>query len=122
LIRLDLADLPERQRRIVAAALRRDLVARWLTPAEIEAIATGTADLRDIVRRILIHAVTDLERDDSAGAATRVLELADLLDLLDWHVPFDVQTAFHRVWTTASPERAAALAEVAWRLGFAPAP
>jgi hypothetical protein len=122
LIRLDLADLPERQRRIVAAALRRDLVARWLTPAEIEAIATGTADLRDIVRRILIHAVTDLARDDSTGAATRVLELADLLDLLDWHVPFDVQSAFHRVRTTASPERAAALAEVAWRLGFAPAP
>ena len=122
LIRLDLADLPERQRRIVAAALRRDLVARWLTPAEIEAIATGTADLRDIVRRILIHAVTDLGRDDSAGAATRVLELADLLDLLDWHVPFDVQTAFQRVRTAASPERVAALAEVAWRLGFAPAP
>ncbi len=122
LIRLDLADLPERQRRIVAAALRRDLVARWLTPAEIEAIATGTADLRDIVRRILIHAVTDLGRDDSAGAVTRVLELADLLDLLDWTVPFDVQTAFQRVRTDASPERVAALAEVAWRLGFAPAP
>jgi hypothetical protein len=93
-----------------------------LTPAEIEAIATGTADLRDIVRRILIHAVTDLGRDDSTGAATRVLELADLLDLLDWTVPFDVQTAFQRVRTAASPERAAALAEVAWRLGFAPAP
>jgi hypothetical protein len=93
-----------------------------LTPAEIEAIATGTADLRDIVRRILIHAVTDLERDDSTGAATRVLELADLLDLLDWTVPFDVQTAFQRVRSAASPERAAALAEVAWRLGFAPTP
>jgi hypothetical protein len=121
-IPLDLTDLPERQRRIVAAALRRDLVARWLTPAEIEAIATGTADLRDIVRRILIHAVTDLGRDDSTGAATRVLELADLLDLLDWTVPFDVQTAFQRVRSAASPERAAALAEVAWRLGFAPTP
>ncbi|MGH7614929.1 MAG: DUF3536 domain-containing protein [Gemmatimonadales bacterium] len=121
-IRLDLADLPERQRRSVAAALRRDLVAQWLTPAEIEAIATGTADLRDIVRRILIHAVTDLGRDDSAGAATRVLELADLLDLLDWTVPFDVQTAFQRVSTAASPERVTALADVAWRLGFAPAP
>ena len=119
---LELADLPERQQRVVAAALRHDLVGRWLTPAETESVATGEADLRDVARRALVDAVVGLKRDHSTTATARVLDLADLLVLLDWHVPFDVQTAFHQVWSTASAERAAALAEVAWRLGFAPAP
>ena len=115
---LGLPDLPERQRRPVAAALRRALVTRWFTAGEIDALTAGEMDLHGLAVRALVDAVTDLGRDHSAKAIAHVLDLADLLELMGRDIPFDAQTAFQPLRDAAGPERAA-LEEVAFRLGFA---
>ena len=69
--------------------------------------------------RALLRAVLALEHDHSARAIAAVTELADRAQRDGGHVPFDAQTAFYRIRTAAPPERAAQLAAVAWRLGFA---
>ncbi|OGT96327.1 MAG: hypothetical protein A3I79_02585 [Gemmatimonadetes bacterium RIFCSPLOWO2_02_FULL_71_11] len=56
--------------------------------------------------------------DVSEEASARVRDLAALLELVGFTVPFDVQTVFYRVRAAASPERAAELAPLAERLGF----
>jgi hypothetical protein len=48
-----------------------------------------------------------------------VCDLADLLELLEQHIPFDAQTTYARLRADAGPEAAAALAVVGRRLGFA---
>ncbi|MGH7537685.1 MAG: DUF3536 domain-containing protein [Gemmatimonadales bacterium] len=116
--RLTLSDLPERQRRAIATVLRRAVVAQWLTPVELEALAAGEGDLPTVVTRALVQAVEDLEHDHSAAATAKVLDLADLLDLLGRAIPFDAQTRFYRVRAAAGPERVTALEGVARRLGF----
>ncbi len=69
--------------------------------------------------RALLRAVLALEHDHSARAIAAVTELADRAQRAGGHVPFDAQTAFYRIRAAAPPERAAELAAVAWRLGFA---
>ena len=69
--------------------------------------------------RALLRAVLALEHDHSARAIAAVTELADRAQRAGGHVPFDAQTAFYRIRSAAPPERAAELAAVAWRLGFA---
>jgi alpha-amylase/alpha-mannosidase (GH57 family) len=110
--RLALTDLPERQRLAVTGALQRDIMGHHFTAAEATELATGTADLQHVAAQALLRAVSALEHDQSAAAADAVCDLADLLQLLNLHIPFDVQTAFYRI-------RANAPREVAWRLGFA---
>ena len=109
---LALADLPERQRRAVTGWLRRDIVARCLTSDEATELATGAAELSHVAARALLRAVSALEHDQSVAAVGTVCDLADLLQLLNLHIPFDVQTEFYRI-------RAKAPREVARRLGFA---
>ena len=72
-------------------------------------------------RRGRTSAVRALEHDRSPRAAAAVTDLADLLELEGAHIPFDVQTALYRVRAASPPERAAELAPLAWRLGFAEA-
>jgi hypothetical protein len=110
--RLALADLPERQRLAVTGALQREIIAHRFTAAEVTELASGAADLPQVAGRALLRAVTALEHDRSVAAAGVVCDLADLLQLLDLRIPFDVQTEFYRV-------RANASREVARRLGFA---
>ena len=77
------------------------------------------ADSGDDAARALLRAVLALEHDHSPGAIAAVTELADRAQRDGGHVPFDAQTAFYRIRAAAPPERAAQLASVAWRLGFA---
>ncbi|HTR22328.1 MAG TPA: DUF3536 domain-containing protein [Gemmatimonadales bacterium] len=116
--RLALADLPERYRQVVIAAWREELVARALTPAEIAAVSHGDAPLAAVARRALGHAVAALAADRGPKARATVIDLVDLLDLIGSKIPFDAQTAFQRILEGASPEEAAELAAVGWRLGF----
>src|SRR5207253_1345562 len=67
----------------------------------------------------LLRAVLALEHDHSPRAIAAVTELADRAQRDGGHIPFDAQTAFYRIRAAAPPERAAQLASVAWRLGFA---
>ena len=77
------------------------------------------ADSGDDAARALLRAVLALEHDHSPRAIAAVTELADRAQRDGGHVPFDAQTAFYRIRSAAPPERAAELAAVAWRLGFA---
>jgi hypothetical protein len=113
-VRLGLADLPERPRLAIVAALRAQLVERCLTAAEQRELATGAADLSHVAGRALLRAVSALEHDQSARVVATVTDLTDLLALLGLHIPFDVQTEFQRIRANVSPN-------VAWRLGFAEA-
>jgi hypothetical protein len=108
--------IPERHRRLVTPALMRAVAGRWLTPAALDPLAGGAP--AELFARALVTAVEMLERDESAAASARVLDLADLLSLLGRSIPFDAQTRFYRIWSAARPDRAAALATLAWRLGF----
>jgi hypothetical protein len=110
--RLGVADLPERQRLAVTGVLRREIIARHFTADEATDLATGAADLPHVAARALLRAVSALEHDQSDAAVRAVCDLADLLLLLNLHIPFDVQTEFYRI-------HAKAPREVARRLGFA---
>jgi hypothetical protein len=71
------------------------------------------------VEEALVAGVNALRHDAGPAAVERVLDLADLLELLGRHVPWEAQTVFHRIHATAAPAHAAALSAVAWRFGFA---
>ena len=110
-VRLGLRDLPERPRLAIVAALRRQIIDRRFTAAEQTELAGGAADLPHVAARALSRAVATLEHDQSAGAVATVRDLTDLFDLQGLHIPFDVQTEFHKIRAVAPPE-------LAWRLGF----
>jgi hypothetical protein len=118
--RLGVADLADRQRAIVRSALCRSLTQRFLAPAARDALAAGRP-LDQLVEEALVGGVRALERDAGPAAVERVLALAELLELLGRHVPWQAQTVFHQVRAASRPAHAAALDAVAWRLGFAPA-
>ena len=75
---------------------------------------------RPAVARELLQAITALEHDQSPHALAAASAVMDR-----WErdgaapIPFDVQTTFYRIRTASLPERAAQLASLAWRLGFA---
>ncbi len=69
--------------------------------------------------RELLQAVAALEHDHSPRASAAVAALAERVQRDGGHIPFDAQTLFYRIRAAAPPERAAMLAPVAWRLGFA---
>lgn len=117
---LDLDELPEVAREAVAERLREDLVERALAPADRRRLASGAAALPDVTANALVAAVEHLAGDQSSAALAAVADLADLLELQRLHIPFDAQTAMHRVRAGATPEARAALAPAAWRLGFTP--
>jgi alpha-amylase/alpha-mannosidase (GH57 family) len=81
--------------------------------------STPAARPSDELELDLLGAVRSLARDQSPSAITAVLKLADRLRGDHREIPFDVQTAFYRIRAAAPPERAAPLAPVARRLGFA---
>jgi uncharacterized protein DUF3536/glycosyl hydrolase family 57 len=111
-----LTDLPEPQRVAVGALLRGQLLRRLLTPHELEAVARGE-ELRPVVRRALVRAVTSLGADAGPTGRHQVVELLELLEELGQAVPFEVQTVFYRIWHDGRSGDAG-LAELANRLGF----
>ncbi len=116
--RLELDGLPEPYRFPVVAALRAEVIQSRLTPEERAQIANGSSEAAAVVVRALVRAVSALGRDHSAEAVAAVVDLADVLELYGRTVPFDAQTMFARIRTTASPQLASALTPVAARLGF----
>ncbi|HEX9728009.1 MAG TPA: DUF3536 domain-containing protein [Gemmatimonadales bacterium] len=112
------SQLPERGRVALADILCGTMMPRLLDDRQREAVCRGR-DVQRVVRDAVVEAVGALATDDSAAAALRVLELADLCVLLDRPVPFGAQTRFADLTRTLPPERVAALRPVALRLGFA---
>jgi hypothetical protein len=102
----------------LVAALRAELVERRLSAVDRARLTAGEAELPRLAALALTRAVGALARDRSPKAIAAVCDLADLLELLEQHIPFDAQTAFARLRTEAGPEAGAALAVVGRRLGF----
>ncbi len=118
---LGLADLPERHRSVIVAALRRDLIRRVLSDAEREQVANGDVSVQQVTLRALAGAVRALADDQAPATIQRVSDLLDLLERTGGGVPYDVQTDFQHIRTTLPLEQAQLLAPIAWRLGFAEA-
>jgi hypothetical protein len=115
---LALADLTERERAAVRAALIAGIMERVLTPEESEALCHGEGGLIETAERGLVWRLGMLPRDP--GDITRAaLDLLDALELLGRSVPFDAQTAFDRARALMPPEQVPSLAVLAERLGFA---
>ena len=118
-VSLGLADLPERYRFPIAAALRADLIGRGLDADERARLAAGATGLRDLLIGALLRALAGLVPGPSDAALGTVYDLVDALESLVDHIPFDVQTEFARIRATLPPDRSAALEPLAQRLGFA---
>ncbi len=115
---LTIADLTERERWAVTAALIAEIMDRVLTPEESAALCHGGGALAEVAERGLVWRLNLLPRDPT-DSAPAVLDLLDLLELLGRAVPFDAQTAFYRARGAMRPDRAQKLAAIAERLGFA---
>ncbi len=113
---LSLGDLPERQRTALATAVRGEALARLLAPEERAALDAGE-ELRPLLRQALLRRVRGLAEDRGEAALAAVRDLLTLLEHLDQAVPFDVQSAFYRVWQQEAAGDGA-LAPLAYRLGF----
>lgn len=75
---------------------------------------------RPAIDRELLRAVTALQQDQSTQAFAAVSGVLDRIERDGGgEIPFDAQTTFYRIRSAAPPERAAQLASLAWRLGFA---
>ena len=115
---LNLADLTERERAAVTAALIAAIVDRVLTPQESATLSHGRGALPEVAERGLVWRLGLLARDP-ADSVRAVLDLLDLLELLGRPVPFDAQTAFSRALGAMPADQARTLAAIAERLGFA---
>lgn len=115
---LHLGDFPEAARMEIRSILRRALLPKYLTPAELDHLAAGDVQLRGIVAVALTRAIRNLELELDTEAVARAAGLVDLFEQIELKIPFDTQTAFWQVWNAASPERRLAMAGLRWRLGF----
>jgi hypothetical protein len=115
---IGVADFPERPRRLIQAALKRAVLVRWLTQEQLEQILAGDLTVDGALRMALVRAVERLADLPLEEAIPPLLELLDILEYSQQHIPFDAQTVFWKIWRTTSSERRAQLAHAASRLGF----
>ena len=115
-----LADFPERPRLAIQSAMRRAVLARWLTQEQLDRILAGEITVESALRLALLRAVERLSDVPLEEAVPPLHELLDILEYSRDHVPFDVQTAFWAIWKASGPEVRSQLTDVAQRLGFDP--
>jgi hypothetical protein len=115
----EVADLLERERDAVRAALTAAVASRTLTPDERAAVQAGAIGLAGVFEAALARAVGALAAGGGSAPAAAMSDLLDLFALHGWPVPFDVQSAFWRWWSPLPAAEAQAHAPLARRLGFA---
>jgi len=115
-VALRLEDLPERQRRAIAAVLRGQVLTRLLTREEHEALDRGD-ELRPVVRHALTRRVRALATDHGQEARHAVNQLLTILEQLGQAVTFEVQTVFYRIWQGGFQDEPGMIA-LARRMGF----
>lgn len=123
--RLDAPALPEPQGATLARLLRRRLVHRWLSAEDRERLLTGEASLGRLAADRLcleLEALGGADPARLAGAMRELMALAELALLAEAHVPFDIQTALHRLRETLDRPSVQVLEPLALLLGFAPEP
>ncbi len=116
---LRLADLPERPRLAIRAVLRREMLPRCLSKDELDQLTSGSATMGGLLRVALIRAVEHLEVESDTASVRLATDLVDLFEQFEARIPFDAQSAFWRIWSTASPGQQADLTYLRERLGFA---
>ncbi|MBC7893871.1 MAG: DUF3536 domain-containing protein [Cytophagaceae bacterium] len=116
---IPLWEYPERSRFAIRAALRRALLPRCLTLAELEQLASGEASLRGLVAVALTRAIDRLAADRGDDAMGVVHAALDLFEQLETNIPFDAQTAWWRVLELLPPADHPSLSTLSTRLGFA---
>jgi hypothetical protein len=115
---LTLDDVPDPHRSPVSEALRAALIERCFSPREKAMLAQGAGSVACVASAALVDAVRQLEKHESREAVHRAVELADLVTLLGAPIPFDAQTAYHRIREEADEARKGELATLAGPLGF----
>ena len=118
-VTLQVAELFERERGAVRAALTAALAARALAPDDTTALQAGAAGAAEVYARALMRAVRVLMAGGAEAPTGDVTALLDLFALQCWPVPFEVQTQFWRWWSALPAGEAHTLASLARRLGFA---
>lgn len=118
---LTLAEMTERQRDVIAEAVRRQLIERAFDSGTLAELARSGRAVRDRLRGALELAVSALRHDRSPEHVGRVLALLDLVELEGMHVPFDAQTRFSDLYRgeMAVAQSSTDLEAIAIRLGFA---
>lgn len=111
-------DLPEGARLEIRSVLRRQLLPRCLTSAELDHLAAGDVQLRGIAALALVRNIVRLDEARIDDTLDLVNALLDLFEHLEVKTPFDAQTAFWNVWEAATEERREPLRALRWRLGF----
>ncbi|MCC6317949.1 MAG: DUF3536 domain-containing protein [Gemmatimonadaceae bacterium] len=114
-----LSAFPERARHGVRTALRQALLPRFLTPTELEHLASGEASLRGLVAVALTRAIRHLAADQGQAARDLAHGTLDLFEQLEVSVPFDAQTAWWEVASALAPAEREPLRDLGRRLGFA---
>jgi hypothetical protein len=99
--------------------LRKSMLPRCLSKAELDQLNSGAASLGGLLRVALIRAIERLDIDESPAASGLAMDLVDVFDQFEARIPFDAQSAFWRIWILASPARQAELRRLHHRLGFA---
>lgn len=118
---LKMADFPERPRLAIRAVLRKALLPRSLNKDELDQLMSGTTSMGGLLRVALIRAVEKLEVDEDPAQLALARDLVELFAQFEARVPFDAQSAFWRVWQSASPARREELRDLHHRLGFSTA-
>jgi hypothetical protein len=116
---LRLADLPERPRLAVRAVLRRSMLPHCLNKEELDQLTSGAATMGGLLRVALIRAIERLEFEDAPTSLRLALDLVDVFEQFEARIPFDAQSAFWRIWSSATPTRQTELRLLHHRLGFA---
>ena len=122
---LQATDLPEPQARVVASALRSELVRRWLTAADRDRLVSGDTTVGQLAVDQLRVALAGLEGAGIPLLRDRLgflLALAELARLAHDEPLFDVQTRLHHTRETLSPAARIVLDPLADLLGFAATP
>jgi len=113
---VSLAEMTERQRAVVADAIRQRLIVAAFGD-DVPLLEAGkTAEL---LSSAVVDAVAELG-DDRSRNLTRLSALLDLLEIERLHVPFNAQTRFYDAFLAdGRPKLDHTLAALAARLGFA---
>lgn len=118
---LRLTDLPERPRLAIRAVLRRGMLPKCLNKDELDQLTSGAATMGGLLRVALIRTIERLEFETDPSSVRLALDLVDVFEQFEARIPFDAQSAFWRIWSTATSTRQAELQFLHHRLGFAEA-
>jgi hypothetical protein len=95
------------------------MLPRLLSSDELDQLTGGAATMGGLLRVALIRSIERLEIEEDPMVLRLAMDLVDLFEQFEARIPFDAQSAFWRIWISATPTRQAELQLLHHRLGFA---